>query len=224
MNDQIGNVSVESRERGERLRRIRNLANLSRKMLCDEAEININTYIGYEVGRYGGLTLKGADKVIHYLSSKGVYCSLEWLMHGVGKGPEVITDTDLISASDSYLGVISEEQKIRNELNVFHDHYKDAVDCQIINDGMLPTYEIGSYVAGVPVSQSAIANILGSDCIVQLKSGEMMVRNLREGRVQGAYTLTCTNPDTLIYEPILYDVKLAYAAKIIWHRKIHRPE
>lgn len=224
MNDQIGNVSVESRERGERLRRIRNLANLSRKMLCDAAEININTYIGYEVGRYGGLTLKGADKVIHCLSSKGVYCSLAWLMHGVGKGPEVITDTDLISASDSYLDVISEEQKIRNELNVFRDHYKDAVDRQIIDDGMLPTYEIGSYVAGVPVSKSSIANILGSDCIVQLKSGEMMVRNLREGRVQGAYILTCTNPDTSIYEPILYDVKLAYAAKIIWHRRLHRPE
>lgn len=74
-------------EEGERLRRIRNLANLSRKVLCDEAEININTYIGYEVGRYGGLTKKGADKIIHYLSSKGVYFSMEWLMNGVGKGP-----------------------------------------------------------------------------------------------------------------------------------------
>lgn len=217
MNDQIYHASIEARERGERLRRIRNLANLSRKTLCEEAEININTYIGYEVGRYGGLTKKGADRVITYLTSKGVYCSLDWLMQGEGKAPKVITES---TAPTSFLE--SETLKMAEELQLFHSHYKNSIDYQIIDDGMLPLYEIGSYVAGVACSEVNIKKVVGFDCIVKTKSGELIVRNVREGRIENTYTLTCINPETSVNSPILYDVKLSFAAKIIWHRKIHK--
>lgn len=217
MNDQVYNASIDSRERGERLRRIRNLANLSRKNLCDEADININTYIGYEVGKYGGLTKKGAELIISYLSTKGVYCSLEWLIHGVGKGPYTIVDMPNVSSD-----TLNEEQKIHTELTLFHSHYPSAVDFQIIDDGMLSVYEVGSYVAGISFSDMAIETIIGCDCIIQTQTGERLVRNLREGRIKNTYTLTCINPHTLMNVPILYDIKLAFAAKIIWHRKIQQ--
>jgi transcriptional regulator with XRE-family HTH domain len=214
MNEQIYNASVDSRERGERLRRIRNLANLSRKSLCDGANININTYIGYEVGKYGGLPKKSAEVILAYLSTKGVYCSFDWLMTGEGKGPYTIVDTPSVS-----LSVLNEEQKIYTELALFHSHYQNAVDFQIIDDGMLPLYEKGSFIAGISYFDSAIDTLIGFDCIVQTQSGERYVRNLREGRIKNTYTLTCINPRTTINSPVLYDVKLAFAAKIVWHRK-----
>lgn len=215
MNEQVYNVSIEARERGERLRRVRNLANLSRKDLCDEAQININTYIGYEVGRYGGLTKKGADKVINHLSSKGVYCTLDWLMHGIGAGPSVNTDIQLKKSVEIY----SETHKIKDELLLFHAHYKNAVDYQITDNGMFPIYEIGSYVAGIACFGDTIENLIGSDCIIQTANGGLIVRNLRRGRLKDFYTLTCINPDTLLDYPILYDEKISFAARIIWHRK-----
>ncbi len=225
MSDQIYHASVEARERGERLRRIRNLANLSRRALCDEAGLNINTFIGYEVGRYGGLTKKGADIIIPYLSSKGVYCSLDWLMNGIGKGPYIIPDMQLgkIGNTTDFLINISEEQKIAEELLLFRTHYKNAIDYQIIDDGMLPIHKIGSYVAGIPCSGSSIQNIIGFDCIVQTVTNELIVRNLRAGRTQDDYTLTCSNPYTTLNHPIIYDVELLFAARIIWRREVYQP-
>lgn len=105
---------------------------------------------------------------------------------------------------------------------MFHSHYPNAVDFQIIDDGMLSAYEVGSFVAGISCSDSAIETIIGLDCIIQTQTGERMLRNLRAGRIKNTYTLTCINPHTLINVPVLYDVKLAFAAKIIWHRKIQR--
>ncbi|MGC1182112.1 hypothetical protein [Legionella sp.] len=221
MSDQIYSPCIEARERGERLRRLRNLANLSRKALCDQAGININTYIGYEVGRYGGLTKKGAEKIIQYLRSKGVYCSLEWLMHEVGKGPQVITEVNTEGKSCPFPLSLGEEQKIKEELLLFHNHYENSVDCSVVDDGMIPFYKIGDYVAGVPCFGDEIKSILGLNCILQTKKGEMLIRSLREGRCENTYIVTCVNPNTLVNNPILYDVELVFAAKIIWHRKVN---
>jgi len=220
MNDQIYHTCIEARERGERLRRLRNLANLSRRALCEQSGININTYIGYEVGRYGGLTKKGAEKIIQYLSSKGVYCSLEWLMHEVGKGPQVITDIKISNEKETALILsLNEEQKIKEELLLFHQHYENSIDSQILDDGMTPLYEAEGYVAGVPCFEAAIKNVVGCNCILQTKSGELLIRNLRQGRTENTYILTCINPNTLINNPVLYDVELSFAAEIIWYRK-----
>ena len=42
--NEIIDPTVLAQERADRLRRLRNLANLSRKELCEAANININTY------------------------------------------------------------------------------------------------------------------------------------------------------------------------------------
>lgn len=218
MNDQVSS-SLEGRERGERLRRLRNLANLSRKFLCEQADININTYIGYEVGRYGGLTKKGAEKILSFLSTKGVYSSVEWLMDGVGTSPHVLTD--LLSPEASLL-VLSEEQKVSEELALFNTHYKHAIYHQLMDDGMAPLYELGCYVAGIPIAGDAIKNLIGLNCILQTKNKKILVRNLRKGRTENTYTLTSINPITSVKDPVLYDVELVFAAEIIWYRKIFK--
>lgn len=214
MNEPMYNALIDSRERGERLRRIRNLANLSRKHLCEQTGININTYIGYEVGKYGGIPKKNAQLIVQHLMACGVCCSLEWLMQGVGKGPYIVADISHLSIDG-----LTEEQMIQTELALFRSHYANTVDLQIMDDGMVPIYELGSCVAGIACSGAEIEALIGFNCIVQIQTQVPIVRNVRKGRHKDTYILVCINPHTVIDIPVLYDVRLTFAAKILWHRQ-----
>lgn len=205
------------KERSERLRRLRNLANLSRKELCECADININTYIGYEVGRYGGLTEKGAEKVVKYIAQKGVFATLEWLMNGQGPRPQVVTDTEIIDIFN-----LDENQEMKNiseEIFLFHKHYPSSIDYRVEDDGMAPKYDAGDFVAGVLYTDGLIDNLIGLDCIVKTNEGLILVRNVAVGRKEHHYNLVCSNPQTKVIQPVLYDVKIISAAYIIWHRR-----
>lgn len=215
MNDQVHQGLRDAKDRGARLKRIRNLANVSRKQLCEEAGVNINTYIGYEVGRYGGITVKGADKILKYLQEKGVNCSMDWLMHETGTAPYVFTE----KMEGISLKNLQEEGKIQEELGVFRSHYMETIDCRISDDGMSPVYPLGSYVAGVLNDATKVTELVNSDCIIQLENGDILVRKLKEGRLENTYTLACINPETAVANPILYNVTITNAARIIWHRK-----
>lgn len=212
------------RQRACRLRRLRNLANLSRRKLCEGADINLNTYIGYEVGRYGGLTENGAEKAVRYLVTQGVRTSYDWLMHNLGASPTVvpvehhpaITDPAHPSRSNSK----QEMQHIAEEVHLFYRHYQCAIDLRIDDDGMLPQYEIGDHVAGVFYAGSLINDLIGLDCIVKTSDGQVLVRHLCEGRSKDHYTLVCTNPKTTFTYPVMHDVKLISAAQVIWHRRV----
>lgn len=220
--NQLENLQELAKERADRLRRLRNLANLSRKELCDGADININTYIGYEVGRYGGLTQKGTDKIIPFIATQGVYSTSEWLMYGVGPSPHVITNIiDMTEKKEPLKSLDQEEKNIIEELHLFHKHYKNAIDCRINDDGMSPKYDKGDFVAGIRHSGISINNLIGTDCIVQIDEGMIFVRGLCKRRVKGTYTLMCSNPKTMVVRPVIYDVKIIFAAPILWHRRLY---
>ncbi len=222
-NDLIDIVTI-SRDRASRLRRLRSFANLSRKELCEGANININTYIGYEVGRYGGLTKKGAERVLPFLATKGVYSNLDWLMQGIGPGPKIVSsdgshDIQLSTLSKMPDDEKSENELIADELFLFHKHYKQAIDCKISDDGMLPKFQIGDVVAGVQANQFHVSDLIGHDCIILTAEKSLVVRNLRKGRIDGHYTLVCINPDATVDCPIVHNIEVLMAVPIIWHRK-----
>jgi len=75
--------------RAERLRRLRNLANLSRKEMCNTDFLNINTLKAWELARFGGLPKDGANKVIMRVAQEGVTCSIDWLLYGKGESPRL---------------------------------------------------------------------------------------------------------------------------------------
>src|SRR5579871_6555926 len=116
--------------RGMRIRRIRNMANLTRQQLCEDSGININSLKGWEIGRYVGLTWHGAEKIIQQAAKEGVKCTLDWLMYGIGIGPSVQTgfvDTPTIAISPNQLDTNqNEDKKIANELLLFKKHYINA--------------------------------------------------------------------------------------------------
>ena len=139
--------------KGERLRRLRNLANLSREEFCDDGSINFTTLISWEVGRFGGVSVKGAKRVIERVAREGVICTPEWLLYEIGVGPEVRADytriNKITAKNTPALSMRDEKANIIEELMLFKKLNKQAIDFIIEDDTMLPQFQIGDYVAGI---------------------------------------------------------------------------
>jgi transcriptional regulator with XRE-family HTH domain len=209
--------------RGERLRRVRNLANLDRKDLCDGKELNIHTLKGWETGRYGGLSEKGARRVIQRVASEGVFLNLEWLMHNVGVGPTVVTDYHRIQQVPAeYAHQVQrfeeEDLLIIKELRLFRKHYKYTLDLIVADTSMAPLFQPGDYVAGVARTGKHIADAVGENCIVQTMRGEIFFRKVMKGATEGSYNLVAINPEANLEKPILYDMKIISCAPVVWKR------
>jgi hypothetical protein len=104
-------------------------------------------------------------------------------------------------------------------LAVFKAKNFNAVDLVVDDDGMLPQYKETDRVAGKKRIGFGIQLILGRDCIVQTDDGEVLLRNVREGSSPDTYTLVCNNPAVKKRNSIIANVKLVYAAPVVWHRK-----
>jgi len=211
--------------RGKRLKRLRHLGNLDRKKLCEESAINIHTSKGSELGRCGGLTKKGAEKVIKTMGNYGVFCSLEWLLYNIGAGPKVHSDyiaTEQLphTAPQSDITNKNELAQIAKELELFKQYYKHTADFIVADDSMLPSHKIGDYVAGVKKFGQDIESLVGQNCIIHTKDGQTLLRQiLHRGKQPETFSLICTNPTATIAEPVLYDIPILSASPIIWQRR-----
>jgi len=214
--------------RAMRLKMVRNMANLSREAMCADGKININTYKGWEIGRYGGLPLDGAELVVERITKEGVVCSIEWLIYEIGRGAYVSADfknaqntqkNKKIKTTTADLKTKSQEKLIFNEILLFRKQFPDVLDCQILDDGLSPKLVVGDFVAGVKYHDKAIDKLLNQDCIVQLLDGEIVVRRLRKDHEQNTYMLLCTNQETTVDTPVVYNVKISSAAPILRHYK-----
>lgn len=207
--------------RANRLKMLRNLANLSRKNLCGLSGVNINTLKGWERGKYGGLPLDGAEKVIETVVSRGVKCSLDWLIYEIGAGPATITDFakahEEIKNPTKHDSLGDEEMLILNEILFFRKQFNHTIDFLIEDDGMHPIYNQNEYVAGIKRYREDIRSLIGANCIVRLKSGRILLRQLRRGEEENKYSLTCINPNAKVSEPLLPNVEIASAAPILRH-------
>lgn len=205
--------------RGARVRRIRNMANLTRLQLCEYSGININSLKGWEIGRYGGLTWSGAEKIINQTIKQGVQCTVDWLMYGIGVGPSAQSGfTDNTIPPLTSVSTQDEDDKIAQELSLFREHYSNAVDFIVSDDGMSPVYQRGEYVAGVCLTPQQIDTVIGTMCIVQMENGDILLRQLLKGSEPNSYTLICLNM-AQITEPVLPNVKVLKVAPVIFHRK-----
>ncbi len=212
--------------RAKRIRRLRNLANLDRKQMCDDGTINFNTLKSWENAKYGGLPDHAADKIIKRVTREGVICSTDWLLHGKGSLPNLfIQDNKLIENNKSHARKKAYKNEYQNEIsqevNVFRKFYNDISFIQVTDDGMEPLYKKGEYVAGINYYGSHISNLIGKDCIIHLEDERIILRNIRNDLGDGYYNLICLNAFSTISEPVIYNIKIKSAALVIRHyRKI----
>jgi hypothetical protein len=215
------------RAKGKRLKRLRNLANLTRRDL-EQYNINLNTLKGWEVGRHGGLTNKGAVQIIKALRDRGVDCQIDWLLYGLGRGPRIFERLDGVAEGEGSYSVEEpfqsletgvENKKILQELIYFRQKHQHILDFIIEDDGMSPFYVPGEYVAGIRRTGKQIVSAVNKDCIVQTDNGLMVVRRLKSTQQPDLYHLICLNPHTTVAEPIICNAKVVSVAPIIWIRR-----
>lgn len=202
----------------ERLRKVRNLANLSRQELCAESGVNIHTLSGWENGRFGGLSRPGAQKIIQFLATKGVKCSLEWLLFEIGASPTLqAVAAELVAVEIPEIS--NEEQHIIDELMLFKNQYHYTLDMKVVDDSMLPWFEIDDYVAGVVCHTQHLQRLYGRPCIAQTRTNQLLLRMLQPGSGTDKFSLICSNLQTNTAQPVLQDVDWVRIAPVLWHRK-----
>lgn len=213
---------ASARSRGQRLKRLRNLANLPRKIIAEHYDININTLKGWEIGRHGGLTKKGAQHFLQLLSQHGVKCELEWLLFGTGAPPTVHEIFSAASSTaepndDAYF-IPDSEPQCAHELALFQQQ-APTLHFRVSDDAMAPKYQCGDYVAGIKRHDSHPLQVLHLDCIVETTTGEILLRHVRDYVPPLHYTLLALNPYSTVAQPTRYEVPLRSAAPVIWHRR-----
>lgn len=222
-------IKSSRQARAKRLKRLRKITGLSRQEFTKRYGISRGTMQNWETARFGGLTEKGAKLVLNAFRQEGVHCSFEWLMYGVGLGPQLSENLYVESSANDEANrspsqrEYSEEEVIAKELEKFKQLNVDTIDMVVEDDGMWPQYRSGEHIAGRKIYGKDIDRIINRDCIVETQSGQIMLRFVREGSRPGVYTLLCINPKTSVAAPIQYDVALTSAAPVVWMRRSDIP-
>jgi transcriptional regulator with XRE-family HTH domain len=211
----VNDEHASAEARAGRLRKIRNLANLSRKEICDKEEINFNTYKGWELARFGGLPVDGAEKVIKRVAKENVICSIDWLLYGRGQEPYLLPR----STSLNDLNDLNAHTLILKEILLFQSFHLDAIYTQIQDDALAPQFMPGDYVAGIKMVHSNIVKAVNQPCIIELANGDIAVRYLKQGQNIGEFQLLATNIDSSIGFNFSIESELKSAAPIIRHYK-----
>ena len=194
--------------RGERLRQARKLARLTLKGMSGDT-INFNTLSGWEAGKHGGLTEKGAKKVIERLAQEGVNCALEWLLYGIGKEPTTAT---LIQPSKNWHlanEFIALQKSLMTQLQ------PDFLGLDINDDAMTPQFCPGDYVCGRPLPLGLLSAASGQAIIAELTSGDVLLRRLLLDNANQTITLVASNAEFV--EPIYHNVQIQRWAKVLCH-------
>jgi hypothetical protein len=204
--------------RGKRLRRIRNLANLSRRDMCDQEDngLNINTYKGWELGRYGGLPRDGAERVVKRVVKEGVHCDMDWLLHERGPSPQVIPGY----IPDEVTANADDHDRRTQELLLFKKHYPHALDFHVHDETMAPHFSPGDIVAGIlSEDKNTIDHFVGRHCIVQLVGGKTVLRRVQTNLSNpNSFDLVGLNKQNADSAERVERSAIINIAQVIWHR------
>jgi len=94
----------------------------------------------------------------------------------------------------------------------------EPVALEVSGDSMKPVYRNGDLLIGAKCAGTTADNLIGLDCIVLTEDGDKYVKFLARGSVRGKFHLRSYNPAQKDVE----NVKLAWAAPIIWVRRTQR--
>ena len=207
--------------RGRRIKELRKITHLSRRAFADKHEIPAGTLQNWEDAKFGGLTEKGAQRLIEVFAREGILCHLAWLMHGEGEKP--ITQRLMahhVIAIEKDQAYANDEAIIQQELQTFYRLNPTAIHTIIHDDLMEPYFFRGDIVAGKRRFHEEINQLVGKDCIMQTQAGEIVVRRLHSGNHQQDYLLKSHQDDVNANKKYLDPIKLICAAPVSWIRRM----
>ena len=196
---------------GGRIKLARNMLGLSRKGLEDQFSISVNTLQAWESDK-NTLTDKGARKLNSIFIRLGLLCTEDWLLTGNGQTPILLQDVSTLPNE------MNEDICILREIEAFKAINPTPIVVIISDNAMEPLYSIGDFVGGNKKIDLQIDGLIGQCCIIETFQGDTLVRKLLKGSKEQLYNLVCINIATHL-QPVIPDVKIRSAAKIILHRR-----
>ena len=158
---------------GQRIKRARMLAGLSRKNLEEKHGISVHTLQSWELGR-NPINKSKAANLIEILHQYDVSCSVNWLLEGTGKGPSVLQNEfkNYPFLDEVVDNLIVSEQAIQKEIDFFKTNNPNAVVIMVSDDAMEPEYKSGDFIGGIKfIDRDKKSECVGHDCIVETAEG-----------------------------------------------------
>lgn len=205
---------------GNRIKSVRMLAGYNRKAFSQKTGISAVTLRAWEEPSSDrhGITEIGVTRLIKALVACGVHCTAEWITQGIGLGPTLIgIDKNKILGEDQDEVTWDEEESILRDIESFKSNNKNPIVAIIADGSMLPFYLYGDYVGGSKRFGNEIISLSGSNCIVEL-TDLTIIRKLMYIEEKNTFSLAAINIDPSVKNPVLHNVEVLSAAKIIWHR------
>lgn len=197
----------ELRSSGQRIRFARNMLGLTRKEIKDQFKISVNTLQTWEANKIL-LTEKGARKLNEVFIKLGLLCSEKWLLTGQGQIPILLQN----------LPPINDDFSILTEIEIFKTLNPNSIVLIVTDNGMEPIFSIGDFVGGVKKENVELEPLIGENCIIETTGDDIFFRKLLRGSKKTFFNLACVSLSTN-QQPIIPDVKVRSAARIILHRK-----
>lgn len=189
---------------------------ITRTAMSNKYDIALSTLQSWENTKEGGLVENGALQLLEIYQSEGLGITIEWLMYGVGNPPLELMLLDSTEQKEK----LPELHQVTKELQYFYQLSDKATHSIIQDDAFLPWLSIGDYVAGYWLFGDELSQANNHLCIVQLLTGQTMVRILKTGK-NGDFILMTSNPSTTVDEPRLV-TQIVSAAPIVWMRKLSK--
>lgn len=216
------NMEKLKHSRGEHVRMVRSMTGLTIIGFAKELGVSRGSIIGWEQGKSGGLTEKGAEKIVALAKNHNILCTSIWLLHGIGNQPTFKTNsiaepkaTYIVNKPNSNL-----PETVTQEVKLFESNYDNAVTHRVEDDCMQPFFTTGDIVGGIKLFGSDINNALGKHCIIETESNEIFIRKLTQASSTDVYNLISTNLDTPAPNSILINATVISVAPIVWIRHL----
>jgi transcriptional regulator with XRE-family HTH domain len=198
-----------------RLKLLRLSCDLTRERFQEACGIKASTLRAWEEG-VNPINQKAAAKLEAAFTRLNKFCPEAWLLNGAGPAPSfegLIQSSTIAQIAATKTG----NTTISREMEFFCTVNPNPIIYEIIDDSMLPQYNLGDYVAGNKVFSEDIAKLDNCNCIVITTDDQILCGRLNKTAEQNKYNLTAINPN--ITEPTKFNVELKAAAEIVLHRK-----
>lgn len=215
--EKIMATNNEKLERGKRVRLVRKMVDLTIDEFANAISVSNRTVKYWETGEHGGLSEKGAEKILAACDILQIKCSIIWLLYGAGYQPILVGNpyNKIIPSPNNTNN--NSDNHIKKEVHYFLTNNLNAITMQITDDAMEPHFLVGDIVGGKRKKNKDIKYALHQDCIVETKK-QLFCRRLLPGTKPKLFTLCCINQKT--NAPfVLTDIKIKSAAPIIWLRR-----
>jgi DNA-binding transcriptional regulator YiaG len=215
MNDFESEKRSSPEARARRIRYVReSVLGVSREQFSIKSRISASSLQNWEQERNKGLTEAGARRLVSAFREEGADCTVEWLLYEIGEKPTApfskATMKELLKSPD--------EEIISKELQLYHDLNPRSIDTVVADDGMSPIFWPGDYLAGKRYAGEEVKKTIGLPCIVELETGELLVRMLEIGDQDDKFNLYCANPNALT-KKIYRNVDVKSSAPVLWMRR-----